>query len=125
MRILNINKYYALRGGADREMFNLEEILKALDEALKNPPPPNPNTGRKSQSGTAPLLPKSSELKMVRALQLRVNLRTTNFDLERAADTELTPGRKLQVQEIARKQKQIERVLRKIAEVFGEGRAKR
>ncbi len=29
MRILNINKYYALRGGADREMFNLEEILKA------------------------------------------------------------------------------------------------
>jgi glycosyltransferase involved in cell wall biosynthesis len=27
MKILSINKYYALRGGADREMFNLERML--------------------------------------------------------------------------------------------------
>jgi hypothetical protein len=97
----------------------IEEILAALEEAYKKPPPPNPNQGREGQSGTSPLLARSSELKMVRALQLRVNQRTRDFDLGRdpsgEAVEELSPAKKLQVDEIARKQKQVEEILRQIA----------
>ena len=96
------------------------EILAALEEASKKPPPPNPNQGRESKNGNAPLLPKSSELKMVRALQLRVNRRTIDFELRRDQGAELPPEKKLQVQEIARKQKQVETILRRVARSVGE-----
>ena len=93
----------------------IDQILKALEEARQKPPPPNPNQGRNSRSGASPLLPKSSELKMVRALQLRVNKRTAEFDLDRQAVEELDAGRKLQVERTGRKQKPVENLLRKVA----------
>jgi len=93
------------------------EILKALEDARKKPPPPNPNKGRnKKGGGGPPLLAKSQELKMVRTLQLRVNKRTSDFDLRRQEDsTDLSPEKKLQVKEIARKQKEVEAILRRLA----------
>ena len=96
----------------------ITEILAALEQAQKKPPPPSPNKGRESKSGAAPLLAKSSELKMVRALQLRVNKRTTGFDLGRRGE-ELSPGAKLQIEEIARKQKHVENLLRRVARSIG------
>ena len=97
------------------------EILAALEEAAKKPPPPNPNKGRekKNQNSSAPLLAKSAELKMVRALQLRVNRRTTRFNSARKID-ELSNEARTQLREIGRKQKEIEKLLRKIAGSIGQ-----
>lgn len=92
-----------------------EEILAALEQAQKNAAPPNPNQGRSNPSGMGPLLAKSQELKMVRALQMRVNKRTRDFDLDRPETDELPPELKIQVQAIAKKQKEIEGILRKVA----------
>jgi hypothetical protein len=98
---------------------SIEEILAALEIAAKSPPPPNPNQGRDSQSGAGPLLPASAELKMVRSLQRRVNERTRAFDLARP-EGDLDPAAKLEVEAIARKQEEIERMLRKLAGAVGE-----
>jgi len=97
------------------------EILAALEEAAKKPPPPNPNKGRekKNQNSSAPLLAKSAELKMVRALQLRVNRRTTRFNNARKID-DLSNEARTQLREIGRKQKEIEKLLRKIAGSIGQ-----
>ena len=94
----------------------IEEILKALEMAQKSPPPPNPSQGRQSKSGAGPLLPLSTELKLVRALQLRVNQRTKDFDLGRKPEADLAPEDKLQVNAIAKKQKEVEELLRKLGE---------
>lgn len=97
------------------------EILAALEEAAKKPPPPNPNKGRqkKNQNSSAPLLAKSAELKMVRALQIRVNRRTNRFDGNRN-DEELSSQLRTQLREIGRKQKEVERLLRRIAGSIGQ-----
>ena len=99
----------------------LSEILAALEEAAKKPPPPNPNKGREkqNQNSSAPLLAKSAELKMVRALQVRVNRRTGRFDGSREGE-KLSTEAKTQLREIGRKQKEIEKLLRKIAGSIGQ-----
>jgi hypothetical protein len=51
---------------------------------------------------------------MVRALQLRVNQRTVEFHLDRADQADLPPEMKLQCEKIARKQKEVELLLRKV-----------
>ncbi len=100
----------------------LEDILHALEVAQKSPPPPNPGQGRGSKSGAGPLLPLSSELKMVRALQARVNERTRAFDAVRKPAGELAPEEKIQLNAIAKKQKDVEGMLRKLREAAGEDR---
>ena len=92
---------------------------EALEEATKNPPPPSPNKGRESQSGASQLLAKSAELKLVRALQLRVNKRTTAFDATRADGRELTKDEKEELKALAEKQHQVETILRKVAGLLG------
>ncbi len=98
----------------------LEDILKALEQAQRTPPPPNPNQGRGSKSGAGPLLPLSSELKMVRALQQRVNERTKAFDLKRKPEAELGPEERLQLGVTQKKQGQVESMLRKLKDAAGE-----
>lgn len=99
----------------------VSEILAALEEAAKKPPPPNPNKGRKQgeQNSSAPLLAKSAELKMVRALQVRVNRRTSRFDNARKTE-ELSSEARIRLLEIGRKQKEVEKLLRKIARSIGQ-----
>jgi hypothetical protein len=99
----------------------VSEILAALEEAAKKPPPPSPNKGRekKNQNSSAPLLAKSAELKMVRALQLRVNRRTSRFDTSRKS-VELSSETRSQLREIGRKQKGVEKLLRRIARSIGQ-----
>jgi hypothetical protein len=99
---------------------SIEEILRALDVAQKSPPPPNPSQGRQSKSGAGPLLPLSTELKLVRSLQARVNERTSEFDLKRKPEVELGPEEKLQVHAIEVKQKDVEGMLRKLSQAAGE-----
>jgi tetratricopeptide (TPR) repeat protein len=96
----------------------IEEILKALEQAQRSPPPPNPSQGRQSRSGAGPLLPLSAELKMVRSLQARVNERTKVFDLARKPD--LGAEDKLQLHAIQKKQKEVETMLRKLRAAAGE-----
>jgi hypothetical protein len=98
----------------------IEDILRALDEAQRNPPPPNPSQGRQSPSGAGPLLPVSTELKLVRALQARVNERTRDFDRSRPAEGTLDPEDKLQVDAIAKKQKEVEGMMRDLSRAIGE-----
>ena len=99
----------------------VSEILAALEEAAKKPPPPSPNKGRekKNQNSSAPLLAKSAELKMVRALQLRVNRRTSRFDTARKS-VDLSSEARSRLREIGRKQKEVEKLLRKIARSIGQ-----
>ncbi|MEC7776456.1 MAG: hypothetical protein VYC32_10195 [Planctomycetota bacterium] len=99
----------------------VSEILAALEDAAKKPPPPSPNKGRekKNQNSSAPLLAKSAELKMVRALQLRVNRRTSRFDTARKS-VDLSSEARSQLREIGRKQKEVEKLLRKIARSVGQ-----
>ncbi len=97
----------------------IEDILRALEEAQRRPPPPNPNQGRDSRSGAGPLLPLSSELRLVRALQVRVNERTRAFDLARP-EKELSPEAKIELESIRAKQAEVERMLRKLAQAVGE-----
>lgn len=96
----------------------LEDILAALEQAQRSPPPPDPNKGRDSKNGTGPLLPASAELKMVRAMQLRVNQRTKDFDLNRASGLSLEEKR--QAEELARRQREVEELLKKMARRMGE-----
>jgi len=98
----------------------IEDILKALENAQRSPPPPNPSQGRSSKSGAGPLLPLSAELKMVRALQARVNERTRAFDLGRKPEGTLSPESKLQLGAIQKKQTEVEEMLRKLKETVGE-----
>jgi hypothetical protein len=98
----------------------LEEILKAIEMAQRSPPPPNPSQGRQSRSGAGPLLPLSVELKLVRTLQLRVNERTQNFDLQRKPDAALDAEDKLQLGAVSKKQKEVEGMLRKLGQAAGE-----
>ena len=99
----------------------VSEILAALEDAAKKPPPPSPNKGRekKNQNSSAPLLAKSAELKMVRALQLRINRRTIRFDTARKS-VDLSSEARSQLREIGRKQKEVEKLLRKIARSVGQ-----
>ena len=99
---------------------SIQEILAALEEAQKNPPPPNPNQGRSSKSGAAPLLPTSAELKMVRSLQKRVNERTRALDVNRVPDGELSPIQRLELDAVSKKQRQVKALLRKLARRVGE-----
>ena len=96
---------------------SIEEILHALEVAQKSPPPPSPNQGRNSKSGASPLLPISSELKMARSLQNRVNERTRAFDLRR--DDELGPEAKIQLNAVAKKQKEVELMLFDLRKAIG------
>ena len=99
----------------------VSEVLAALEEAAKKPPPPSPNKGRekKNQNSSAPLLAKSAELKMVRALQLRINRRTSRFDTSRKS-VDLSSEARSHLREIGRKQKEVEKLLRRIARSIGQ-----
>lgn len=97
----------------------LEQILDAIKEAQKNPPPPDPNQGRQSRNGSGPLLPPSSELKMVLSMQRRVNKRTRDFDLDRQPG-QLTAEEERQARAISDAQGEIKRLLQKIARSLGE-----
>lgn len=99
----------------------VSEVLAALEEAAKKPPPPSPNKGRekKNQNSSAPLLAKSAELKMVRALQLRINRRTSRFDTSRKS-VDLSNEARSHLREIGRKQKEVEKLLRRIARSIGQ-----
>ncbi|MGQ9592793.1 MAG: hypothetical protein ACUVYA_21145, partial [Planctomycetota bacterium] len=97
----------------------IEDILRALEEAQRSPPPPDPSRGRSSRSGAGPLLPLSAELRMVRALEARVCERTRAFDEARPGDP-LDPESKLRLDAISKKQKEVERMLRRLAEAAGE-----
>ena len=62
-----------------------------------------------------------AELKMVRSLQKRVNDRTRAFDVKRSpGGGELSPARKLELDAVVKKQKQVKNLLRKLARRVGE-----
>lgn len=70
--------------GLERDIIeSLEEMIAALDKAIKDlekkktPPGQQPPAG---QQGDRPLVDKIAELKMIRALQMRINRRTLRYD---------------------------------------------
>ncbi len=59
---------------------SLEEMIAAFQQAqqdLEKPPPPQP--GEPGENGEQPLVDALAELKMIRSLQMRVNLRTQRY----------------------------------------------
>ncbi len=72
----------------------LEETIAALDKAIKDlekkktPPGQSPPAG---QPGDPPLVDKLAELKMIRALQMRINRRTERYSKIIEGDQAETP----------------------------------
>ena len=57
----------------------LEEMIAALQKAIKDHEDQKPQPGQPGQAGDPPLVDKLSEIKMIRALQMRVNVRTERY----------------------------------------------
>jgi hypothetical protein len=81
---LNQGQVAELTQGLERDIIeSLEEMIAALDKAIKDlekkktPPGQQPPAG---QQGDPPLVDKIAELKMIRALQMRINRRTLRYD---------------------------------------------
>ncbi len=95
---------------------SLRDILEAIKQTQKKPAPPNPGKGRQSKSGTGPLLPKSTELKMVLALQKRVNERTKRLDNNLKVDLKNAPQEHIeQSKRLSEQQEAVRKLLLKIA----------
>lgn len=98
---------------------NLEEMLGALEKAQREQQArqqQGQSGGRPADPGEQPLVDKLSELKMIRALQMRVNTRTKRFSqllaegVERAEEPELVEA----IARLAERQHKIERAARDI-----------
>jgi hypothetical protein len=89
----------------------LEELIEALQVAKKG------GSGKGGKPGNCKpcLLPNTAELKLLRALQLRVNRRTAAFDKAHAAG-KLEPPQKAEVGRIAKVQKEIAGMVQAIVE---------
>jgi hypothetical protein len=107
------------RGILQDVIANLEEMLGALEKAQRDQQArqqQGQSGGRPADPGEQPLVDKLSELKMIRALQMRVNTRTKRFSqllaegVERAEEPELVEA----LARLAERQHKIERAARDI-----------
>jgi hypothetical protein len=107
------------RGILQDMIANLEEMLGALEKAQREQQARQQQGqpgGRPADPGEQPLVDKLSELKMIRALQMRVNTRTKRFSqlladgVERADEPELAEA----LARLAERQQKIERAARDI-----------
>jgi hypothetical protein len=107
------------RGILQDMIANLEEMLGALEKAQREQQArqqQGQSGGRPADPGEQPLVDKLSELKMIRALQMRVNTRTKRFSqllvegVERAEEPELVEA----LARLAERQQKIERAARDI-----------
>jgi hypothetical protein len=57
----------------------LEEMIAALQKAIKDLENQKPQPGQSGQSGDPPLVDKIAELKMILSLQVRIDLRTEHY----------------------------------------------
>ena len=100
---------------------SLEELLAALEKAQRDQQERQeqqgrPSGGRAAEPGEQPLVDKIAELKMIRALQMRVNTRTQRFtqllgdETEQADQPELLDA----LSRLAERQRKIERAARDI-----------
>lgn len=96
----------------------LEELLAALEKAQReaDAPQAGPGGGRPAQANEQPLVDRLSELKMIRALQMRVNTRTTRLGqlLGDGAEQSADPGLRGTLERLAERQRAIERAARDI-----------
>lgn len=104
----------------DAVVLSLEEMLDAIDTAIKEAaqrrgdPPATPSGGGETPEDE-PLIQLLSELRMIRSMQRRVNERTERYEkeidrLKNASDADLR-GLRLKVEELARQQSRISRIL--------------
>ncbi|MFN5755519.1 MAG: hypothetical protein ACK48M_01830, partial [Planctomycetia bacterium] len=109
----------ATRGILQDMIANLEEMLGALEKAQREQQARQQQGqpgGRPADPGEQPLVDKLSELRMIRALQMRVNTRTKRFSqlladgVERADEPELVEA----LARLAQRQQKIERAARDI-----------
>ncbi|MFN9272508.1 MAG: hypothetical protein ACK6DO_05695 [Planctomycetia bacterium] len=107
------------RGILQDMIANLEEMLGALEKAQREQQARQQQGqpgGRPADPGEQPLVDKLSELRMIRALQMRVNTRTKRFSqlladgVERADEPELVEA----LARLAQRQQKIERAARDI-----------
>lgn len=96
----------------------LEEVLAALEKAQSEPAArqAGPAGGRAAQPGEQPLVDRLAELKMIRALQVRVNARTARLArlLGESAERAVEPGLHGTLERLAERQRAIERAARDI-----------
>jgi hypothetical protein len=102
----------------------LEELLAALEKAHREAEAPQagPAGGRTSQAGEQPLVDKLAELKMIRALQVRVNTRTDRLArlLGDSSERAVEPGLRGTLERLAERQRAIERAARDIVSGLAE-----
>ena len=88
----------------------LEETIAALEKAIKDlekqrrPPGQMPSAG---QPGERPLVDKLAELKMIRALQMRIYKRTQSYGKMIAGEQAETPELLEALEELARRQQRV------------------
>jgi hypothetical protein len=102
----------------------LEELLAALEKAQREAEASQggPAGGRPAQAGEQPLVDRLAELKMIRALQVRVNTRTDRLArlLGESAERAAEPGLRGTLERLAERQRAIERAARDIVSGLAE-----
>jgi hypothetical protein len=96
----------------------LKEMIKALEQAKKEldtKKPPPPSDGSPPPQADPKLLSKIQELKMVRAMQLRVNARTSLYGKEYPGEQADDPAVRRELRNLSDRQDRIFEVTRNIA----------
>jgi myosin heavy subunit len=93
----------------------IEETLEQLIDALHRAIQDGAGNCKGSCNGEPPLVPLSAELKMVRALQEKVNRRTKHFDQQIPVALRETEDGKSLALEISKKESRVEELTRKLA----------
>lgn len=106
------------RGILEDLVASLTEMLAALEKAQREQQEQrqNPSGGRPAQPGEQPLVDSLAELKMIRSLQMRVNIRTERFArlLTEGAEEAEEPELMAALERLADRQRAIERAARDI-----------
>jgi hypothetical protein len=97
----------------------LKEMIKALEKAKRDlemkKDPPKPNDSPPPPPQDQKLLDKIAELKMLKAMQLRVNARTELYSRRYAGEQAAEPGIREELRELAGRQDRIVEVANKMA----------
>jgi hypothetical protein len=90
----------------------LEEIIEALKKAMKDLEEQPPSPPMEGQPGEMPLVDLLAELKMIRALQMRVNQRTERYSKLIEGEQAESPEIVERLQQLAERQQRVYRVTR-------------
>jgi hypothetical protein len=112
-----VNRFsVALQKDIERTIEELIEVIKKEVEQRAGGGGGGGGGGGDDGGNGQQLLPASAELKVIRVQQLRVNQMTEQFDLQRTAESDLTPEQQQAVRHLADKQGRVAELTRELHE---------